>query len=145
MDQNPGSPNPAGGNEEKSLAELLKQMTDQSTELARKEVELAKAELEIKAKGIGIGIGAFGGAGVVALLALGALTATLILALAAAVDAWLAALIVTVVYAAVAGVMALMGKKKVEDASPPVPEKAIENTEKDVETVKESVKEGRAR
>lgn len=145
MDQNAGSQTPAGGNEEKSLAELLKQMTDQSTELARKEVELAKAELEIKAKGIGVGIGAFGGAGLVAFLAAGALTATFILALATVLDAWLAALIVTVVYAAVAGVMALVGKKKVEDASPPVPEKAIHSSEKDIETVKESVKEGRAR
>jgi hypothetical protein len=145
MDQNLPPQSTGTANEEKSLAELLQQMTNQSSELARKEVELAKAELEIKAKGIGVGIGAFGGAGLVAFLAAGALTATFILALATAVDAWLAALIVTVVYAAVAGVMALIGRKKVEEGSPPVPEKAIDSSHEDIETVKESVKEGRRR
>ncbi|MDQ2700122.1 MAG: phage holin family protein [Actinomycetota bacterium] len=132
-------------NEDKSMAELLKQMTEQSNELARKEIELAKAELEMKAKRVGTGIGAFGGAGVVAMLALGALTATLILALATALDAWLAALIVTVVYAAIAGVMALAGKKKVDEGTPPVPEKAIESSQRDVDEIKQSVKEGRNR
>lgn len=128
--------------DDRSLAELLKQMTDQSSQLARMEVELAKAELELKAKRIGVGVGAFGGAGIVGLLALGGLTATFILALATAMDAWLAALIVTVVYAAIAGVMVMVGRKKVEDAAPPVPEKAIESSRQDIESVKESVKEG---
>jgi len=135
---------PHGGDED-SLAELAKRLTDQSSDLARKEVELAKAELELKAERIGTGIGAFGGAGIVALLAAGALTATLILALAEVLEPWLAALIVTVAYLAVAGVMALLGRKKVAEGSPPVPERAIESTRRDVEEVKESAKEGRER
>jgi hypothetical protein len=131
--------------DQKSLSELLRQLSDQSTTLARKEVELAKAEMTIKAKRLGVGAGAFGGAGIVGLFAFGALTATLILALATAMEAWLAALIVTVVYAAIAGVLALTGKQRVEAGTPPVPERAIDSSKQDVETAKRSVKEGRAR
>lgn len=134
-----------GSKDEQSVAELLKQMTEQANSLAQKEIELAKAEMELKAKRIGVGIGAFGGAGLVAFLALGALTATLILALATSLDGWLAALIVTVAYAVIAGVMALFGRKKVEAGMPPVPEQAIESGERDIEEVKSSVREGAAR
>ena len=129
--------------DERSLAELTKQLSDQVTTLARKEVELAKAEMQIKAKRLGAGAGAFGGAAVIGLFALGALTATLILALATAMDAWLAALIVTVLYAAIAGVAALLGKRKVDEGTPPVPERAIDTTKEDVEYVKRSAKEAR--
>lgn len=126
-----------------SLAELSRQLSDQATSLARKEVELAKAEMAIKAKRLGIGIGAFGAAGLLGLLALGTLTATLILALDTAMDAWLAALIVTVAYGAIAGMLALVGKRRVESGTPPVPERAMESTKQDVEQVKHSAKEGR--
>ncbi len=131
--------------EDRSLPDLMRQLTEQSTELARKEVELAKAELEVKARRVGIGVGAFGGAGIVLMLALGALTATFVLALATAVAGWLAALIVTVVYLAVAAVMALVGRRKVEAATPPLPEKAIQSTGRDIEEIKESAREGAER
>jgi hypothetical protein len=129
---------------ERSIAELVKDLSRQSSELAHKEIELAKAEMAIKAKRLGIGAGAFGAAGLVGLFAAGALTATFILALDTAMDSWLAALIVTVVYAAIAGVMALMGKKRVEAGTPPVPERAIESTKQDLEEAKRSAKEARA-
>jgi hypothetical protein len=129
---------------DRSIQELVKDLSQQSSELARKEVELAKAEMSLKAKRIGIGAGAFGVAGLVGLFALGALTATLILALAMAMEGWLAALIVTVLYAAIAGVAALLGKRKVDEGTPPVPERAIETTKEDVEYVKQSAKEGRS-
>jgi Putative Actinobacterial Holin-X, holin superfamily III len=129
---------------QESLNELLKRLSEQSTQLARMEVELAKAELTQKGKQIGLGLGAFGGAGAIAFYAFGALTATLILALAQAVDGWLAALIVTVVYAAIAGALALLGKSRVEAGSPPVPERAVASSKEDVETAKRSAKEARA-
>lgn len=75
-------------------------------------------------------------------LAAGALTATFILALAEAVDAWLAALIVTVAYLAIAGILALAGRQKLREATPPLPEKAIESTGDDVTEIRESVKAG---
>lgn len=130
--------------DERSLAELLKALSEQTSRLARQEAELARAELTAKGKRLGIGAGAFGAAGLFGLFAFAALTATLILALAEAMDAWLAALIVTVVYAAIAGILALAGKSKVDEATPPVPERAIASSKRDVETIKDRAKEGRA-
>ncbi|MCW2987611.1 MAG: hypothetical protein JWM24_549 [Solirubrobacterales bacterium] len=134
----------ANGSEQRSVSELLQQLTEQTTRLAQKEIELAKAEMAAKGKRIGVGAGAFSGAGLLALLALGALTAAAILALATALDAWLAALIVAVVYLAVAGLLALIGRAKVEEATPPVPEQAVESVKRDVELTKDKAKEGRA-
>ena len=127
-----------------SLSELMRQLSEQSSRLARQEVELAKAELTEKGRSLGIGVGEFGAAGLVAALALGALTATLILALSEVVDGWLAALIVTVAYLAVAGGLALAGRKKAKEATPPAPERATDNVKQDVAAIKQSAKEGRA-
>src|SRR5436305_3058315 len=85
-----------------SMAELVKQLSEQTSRLARQEVELAKAELAVKGKRAGIGAGMFGGAGVLGFYALGALIATAILVLATAVASWLAALIVCVLLGAIA-------------------------------------------
>src|SRR5215204_348409 len=95
-----------------STGELLKQFSQDASTLIRKELELAKAELTEKGKQVGKGAGMFGGAGLFGLGAFGALTAFLILVLAEAMDAWVAALIVTAVYGAIAGVLALQGKQK---------------------------------
>ena len=85
----------------------------------------------------------FGGAGMFGLYALGALTACLILALATAVTGWLAALIVTAVYGAIAGVLALTGKSKIKQGVPPVPEQTVESVKEDVEWTKRRVRDGR--
>ena len=132
-----------GSPDERSLSELTKQLTDQASALAQKEIELAKAELALKGKRLGIGAGAFGAAGLFGLYALGALTATAILALAIVLDAWLAALIVAAGYGGIAGILALTGKKKVEEGTPPVPEQAIETTKADIEYTKQRAKEVR--
>jgi MFS family permease len=131
------------GLEETSLAELMQRLTDQSSALARKEVELAKAELAQKGRQIGIGAGAFGAAGVTVLFAAGALVAAAILALDLAVAGWLAAVLVAAVLAAVAAILALAGKRKVEEGTPPMPERAIESSREDVDAAKAAVKEGR--
>jgi Putative Actinobacterial Holin-X, holin superfamily III len=130
--------------DDRSLSALSRDLAEQTSALARKEIELAKAELALKGKRMGIGVGAFGGAGLVGLYALGALTAAAILALAIVLDAWLAALIVAVIYGAVAGVLALMGKRKVEEATPPMPEQAIESTKADVQHTTQRAKEARS-
>jgi uncharacterized membrane protein YqjE len=128
---------------DRPTSELVKQLADQTTSLVRAEVELAKAELTEKGKRAGIGAGMFGGAGVFGFYAFGALTAAAVLALATAVAGWLAALIVAVVYAAVAGVLALTGKNKVQEATPPAPERTVETVKEDVEWVKQSAKSAR--
>lgn len=126
-----------------SLAELVQQLSEQTSRLAHQEVELAKAELAAKGKRAGIGAGMFGGAGVLGFYALGALVATVILALATAVTAWVAALIVAAALAAIAGVLALRGRKEVREATPPVPEQATESVKEDIEVVKARVEEAR--
>jgi MFS family permease len=128
---------------EPAIAELVKQLSEQTSTLARQEVELAKAELAVKGKRAGIGAGMFGGAGLFGLYALGALTAAIVLALATAVAGWLAALIVAAVYGAIAGVLALAGKSKVAAATPPVPEQATESVKEDVRWAKNRAQAGR--
>lgn len=126
-----------------STGELLKELSDQSTTLIKQEVELAKAELQEKGKQAGMGAGMFGGAGLFGLAAFAALTTAVIAVLATAMDVWIAALIVAVVDAAVAGVLAMTGKKKVQEAVPPVPEQAKESVKEDVEWAKTQARSGR--
>jgi uncharacterized membrane protein YqjE len=131
------------GAADRSMADLMRQLSEQTSTLVRQELELARAELTAKGKQAGIGIGMFGAAGVVALFAVGGLTATLILLLSKAVDAWLAALIVTAVYGAIAGILALAGRTRVERGVPPVPEQTVETVKEDVQTTKQRAMEGR--
>jgi uncharacterized membrane protein YqjE len=121
---------------ERPVGDLLKQLSQETTTLVRQELELAKAEMAEKGKQAGKGAGMFGGAGVVGFLALGALTAALILALDTAMEGWLAALVVGVAYAAVAGILALSGRKEVRQATPPVPEQTVETVKEDVQWAK---------
>jgi hypothetical protein len=130
--------------EERSISALMQQLTEQTTKLAQKEIELAKAEMAVKGKRLGIGAGAFSAAGLIALFALGAATAAAILGLATALEGWLSALIVALAYLLVAGVLALIGRSKVRAATPPVPEQAAESVKEDLERTKERAKEGRA-
>ena len=134
----------AGRQDDRPVAELLKDLSEQTSALVRKEMELARAELTEKGKRAGIGAGMFGGAGLFGFFAFAALTACFVLALAEAVDPWLAALIVAAVYGAVAGVLALTGKSQVEKATPPVPEQATESVKEDVEWTKRRAKAARS-
>ena len=126
-----------------STGELLKRFSEDATSLIRQELELAMAELTEKGKKAGKGAGMFGGAGLFGVSAFAALTASLILVLAGAMDAWLAALIVAIAYGAVAGVLALQGKQKVEEAGPPQPEQTGETVKEDVEWAKRQVTSAR--
>ena len=128
---------------ERPVGELLRQLADETTTLVKQELELAKAEMAEKGKRAGVGAGMWGAAGVVGLLALGALTAFFILALDGAVPNWAAALIVAVVYGAIAGVLYLRGKERVEAVGKPVPEEAIDNVKEDVEWAKTRARSGR--
>jgi Putative Actinobacterial Holin-X, holin superfamily III len=141
MNSNPGAPGAPGTQDERSLSELSKDLANQTSALAQKEIELAKAELAQKGKRLSV---AFGAAGLIGLYALGALTAAAILALAIVLDAWLAALIVAAGYGAIAGILALTGKQKVDEGTPPVPEEAIESTKTDVRHTTQRAKEARS-
>lgn len=128
---------------DRPIGELIKQLAEETSTLVRQELELARAEMTQKGKQAGFGLGMFGGAGVVALLALGALTACLIAALDTGMALWLAALIVAVVYAAIAGVLALVGKERMDEAAPPVPEQTRRSVKEDVEWAKTRARSAR--
>jgi hypothetical protein len=132
------------GRTEMAVADLTRHLAETTATLVRQEIELAKVELAAKGKEAGKGAGMFGGAGVIGWFGFGALTAAAVLALATALDAWLAAVIVAVVYFAVAGVLALMGKGHARRATPPVPEQAIETSKEDVAVTKARVREARS-
>jgi uncharacterized membrane protein YqjE len=125
---------------DRSTGELFKQLSEQTSTLVRQEVELAKLELAEKGKQAGIGAGMFGGAGLVAALGLAALTAAAIAGLSEAMDVWLAGLIVGVVYLAIGGGLALLGRNRVQRGMPPKPEQTVETVKEDVEWAKNQAK-----
>ena len=136
---------PAGAEDlrARSLGELLKLLSEQSTRLVHQELELAKAELTAKGRQASMGAGLFGGAGALGLAALGALTACLILALDAVMPAWLAALIVAVVYGIIAFALVKQGQARIRRATPPVPEQTIETVKEDVEWARTQMRSDR--
>jgi membrane protein len=126
-----------GADVNKPVGELVRELSEQSSTLIRQELRLATAELREKGKHAGVGAGLFGGAGVVALYGVGALIAAAIIGLGTLIEPWLAALIVGAVLLAAAGIVGLVGKKQVEQATPPKPERAMDSVQEDIHTVKE--------
>jgi uncharacterized membrane protein YqjE len=124
------------GLREQPMGELFKQLSDDLSTLVRQELKLAQVEMTEKGKRAGVGIGMFGGAGIVALLALGAFTTCLIAALSTGMEVWIAALIVTVIYVAVTGLLALNGRDRVSEATPPLPEQTIQTVKEDAQWAK---------
>jgi uncharacterized membrane protein YqjE len=121
---------------ERGVGELVKDLAGQTSTLVRQEIQLAQAELTTKGKLAGRGAGMLAGAAVAGLLALIALTAVLIAALDTAMPLWLAALIVTLLWAAIAGVLAARGRKELQHATPPVPEQTVETVKEDIQWAK---------
>ena len=119
------------------MGELVQQLSEQTAVLVRKEMRLAQVELQEKGKRAGIGAGMFGGAGLVALYGAGAVVAAVIVLVATAIEPWISAVIVGVVLLAIAGLMALLGRRQVEQATPPKPERAMKSLQDDVEHVRE--------
>ncbi|MFG2729883.1 phage holin family protein [Streptomyces canus] len=131
-----GSARP-GSSAQEPVSELVQRASQQLSQLVRDEMRLAQAEMTEKGKRFGKGGGLFGGAGLVAVLTLQALVATVIAALSLVMDVWVAALIVTGVLAAVTALMAALGKQKVSKASPPTPERTVDSVKADVAEIKE--------
>ena len=127
-------------NSDKPAGELFQQLSADVSMLVRKELQLAQLEMKEKGKHAGLGAGLFGGAGVMAFYGGAALLVTIALVLSEFMDGWLAALVVTVVVFAIAGVLAMGGKKEIDQATPAAPEQAIETTKESVDTVKARAK-----
>ena len=120
---------------ERPIGELVKELSSQTSTLVRQEIELARAELQQKGKLAGKGAGMLGGAAIAVLLALGALTAGLVALLDTAMATWVAALIVMALWAVVAFVLAKVGQKALQKATPPAPQ-TIETVKEDIQWAK---------
>ncbi len=121
--------------DDESLGRLLAELGQDLSTLVRDEIALAKVEISESVTKAGIGAGLFGAAGVIALYGIGALIATLVLLLALVIDAWLAALIVTLVLFAAAGGAAALGKREITQATPPL-EQTPANVQQDLDALK---------
>lgn len=115
---------------------MVHRLSEQVPDLVRSELRLAQAELAQKGKKAGLGIGMFSAAGLLAFFGLATLIATAVIALANALPAWAAGLVVAVVLLAGAAVAALAGKKEVDAAIPPSPERSIAGVREDVAVMK---------
>ncbi|WP_211363015.1 phage holin family protein [Streptomyces phaeoluteigriseus] len=138
MQPPPAGPDRKTHSTDEPVSELVQRASQQLTELVRGEMRLAQAEMKEKGKRYGKGGGLFGGAGIVGFLMAQALVATAIAALAVPLPVWAAALIVTVVLGVIAAIMAISGKKQVDQAAPPTPEQTVESVKADVAEIKES-------
>ena len=122
------------------IAGAVKQLAQDVGILVRKELELARAEMAEKARNAGVGAGMLSGSAVAGLLTLGSLTALLIIAISLALPAWLAALVVTVMWGAVTAILAVAGKNKIQRTGSLVPEQTIQNVREDVQWAKDGLR-----
>ena len=130
------------GQPDRPAGELMAELAEQTSTLVKQELALARAELMEKGRTAGLGVGLIGGGGGLALFAFGALTTALILLLDKAMAAWLAALVVAVVYGAIAAVLAVRGKERIKESTPPIPEQTVETLKEDVEWAKTQTRSG---
>ena len=119
-----------------STRDLVQDLSRLTSTLIRQEMRLAQAELAEKGRHASKGAGMFGGAGLVALYGVGALIAAAIIGLATVIEPWTAAAAIGVVLLLIAGILALTGKKEIDEMGPPKPEQTLESVQADVETVK---------
>ena len=133
-------PTPAAEADKPGVGAAAKQVAEHASALAKLELELAGLELKQKAGALGAGVGLGIGAAVVALYAVGFLFATIAVALAIVLDAWLALLLVTIGLFAVAGLFGLLAVKRIKRGTPPVPEQAIREAKLTSEALKSNGK-----
>ncbi|MGN2639454.1 phage holin family protein [Nocardia takedensis] len=107
--------------DERSISQLVDDATTQMTRLVRDEIRLARWEVQEKAGGMARGIGVAGAGALLALYGGIALVAAAVFALALVLPEWASALIVGAALLALGGVLALIGKRTVTEAAPPVP------------------------
>lgn len=121
--------------EDKSVGDIVGDIAKDLGLLVRQELDLAKTEVKAEATKAGKGAGLLGGAGVAGLLLLVFLSLTVMFALGNAMDLVWAALIVTVLWAVVAAVLAVTGRKKLREVSPK-PEATIQTLKEDAQWAK---------
>jgi uncharacterized membrane protein YqjE len=128
--------------DDRSIAELTKDLLRNVSELVRRELDLARAELAEKGRRLAVGIALVAVGGIILLAMLGALTATAILALSTTLETWLAALIVTIVAAVIGTIVVFVGVRSLQRGAPPVPDQTVDSVKEDIAWVKTRAKSG---
>lgn len=118
-DDHPGSTQATTGT--RSLGEIVGDITTDMSTLVRQEIDVATTELKQEVTRLGTGLGMFGGAGAAGYLSLIFLSVAATYLLDNWLPAELAALVVALVWAVVAAVLALRGKKQVDAAKLDLP------------------------
>ena len=127
--------------EDRSLSELLSDVTTEIATLFRKEVELAKAETSEQVSRAAKAGGMLGAAAVIGFLDLILFSFAAAWALSEVVPEGVAFLIVAVVFAIVAGVLAMAGKKRLASVNP-MPNQTVQTLKDDVQVAKDSFARG---
>jgi uncharacterized membrane protein YqjE len=128
---------------EQPMGALFRQLSSDLSMLVRQELQLAQVEITEKGKAAARGAGMLSGAGIAGLLALGAFTTFAIAALSTGMEVWIAALLTAAVYGALGGVLATTGRRRVMQASPPVPQQTVETVKEDAQWAKTQLSSGR--
>ena len=128
---------------QRPIGELIRTIIAEAMLLIRQELRLAAAESKPKLARAGMGLGLVFVAALFALGTFGALTATLIIALALVVPGWLAALIVTLGYALICAAAALQGIAAVKKAGSLVPTQTLQTLKEDVLVIRAGVEHAR--
>ncbi len=130
---------------DRSIGTIIKDLTADVSMLIRSEIALLKLELKEAAAKLGGGAAMMAGALFLGLIGLAFLFVTITLGMIAlGLPAWLSSLIVTVVLFAAAGILIVLGKKKLAGVNF-VPSEAIENIKLDIDTLKADVSRARSR
>jgi uncharacterized membrane protein YqjE len=120
---------------DESVGELVSQLTTDVGQLTRQELALAKAELQAEAKKAGKGAGMLGGAALAGWMVALFLSFTVMWALDEAMDLIWAALIVAAIWAVVAAVLAMTGRKELQEVNPK-PDQTVESLKEDAKWLK---------
>jgi len=115
---------------DESVGQLVSQLTTDLGELTRQELALAKAELQTEAKKAGKGAGMLGGAALAGWMVALFVSLAVMWALDEAMDLIWAALIVAAIWAVVATVLAMTGRKELQDVNPK-PDQTVESLKED--------------
>jgi Putative Actinobacterial Holin-X, holin superfamily III len=125
--------------DDRSLKDLLADLSNSITTLFRREIQLARAETSEKVTQVAVAIGSIAGGAILALAALIVLLQALVLALAAAgVPASWASLIVGVVVAIVAYVLIHKGTSDLK-AGNLAPNRTVDSLKRNAQVAKEQV------
>jgi hypothetical protein len=123
--------------DDRSLKDLLADLTESITTLFRKEIQLARAETSEKVTQVAVAIGAIAGGAVLALAALIVLLQAVVIAITeAGVPAGWASLIVGVVVAIIAYVLIHKGTNDLKGSSL-APTRTMDSLKRDTQVVKE--------